>query len=103
MAAKVRRSSVALLFVLPAAALLLMSCSTLQVGSDYDRSAGFAGYHCFNIMQREHRGAHNPRLVTRAEVAIRRELSARGYAPQSEEPIRRAVAAVLDQFPPRNR
>ena len=38
------------------ATFLLASCATLQVGSDYDRSANFSTYHTFTLMQREHRG-----------------------------------------------
>jgi hypothetical protein len=62
------------------AVLALSSCSTLQVGSDYDKSASFGGYHSFAIMQREHRDVHNPLVATRTEDAIRRELIAKGYA-----------------------
>ncbi len=74
-----------LLLILPAAALLSVSCTTLQVGSDYDRSASFAGYHYFSVMQREHPDAHNPLVVSRADDAIRRELIAKGYA-QAADP-----------------
>jgi hypothetical protein len=59
---------------------MLPACSTLQVGSDYDRAASFAGLHTFSIMQREHKDAHNPLVVTRTEDAIRAQLSAKGYA-----------------------
>jgi hypothetical protein len=63
----------------------LSACSTLQVSSDYDRAASFSGYHSFSIMQREHKGTHNPLVVTRTEDAIRSELLARGYT-QAPDP-----------------
>jgi hypothetical protein len=58
----------------------LVGCTTLQVGSDYDRAASFGGYHSFTIMQREHKSAHNPLVVTRAEDAIRAQLISQGYS-----------------------
>jgi hypothetical protein len=61
------------------------ACSTLQVGSDFDRSANFSGLHQFSIMQRKHEDVQNPLVVTRAEEAIRRELSAKAYIPASDE------------------
>jgi hypothetical protein len=61
------------------AAAVLASCTTLQVGSDYDRKASFANYHTFAIMQREHRGVHNPLVVQRAQDAITEELTRKGY------------------------
>ena len=64
--------------------LVCVACSTLQVGSDYDRAASFSGYHTFVIMQREHKSAHNPLVVSRAEDAIRSELVAKGYANASD-------------------
>jgi hypothetical protein len=63
----------------------LAACSTLQVGSDFDRSAGFSGLHQFSIMQRKHEAVQNPLVVSRAEDAIRRELSAKGYTAASDE------------------
>ena len=75
------------LAVVSVVVFVLASCSTLQVGSDYDRSAAFGGYHSFSIMQREHRGAHNPLVISRAEDAIRRELTAKGYV-QSPDPTK---------------
>jgi len=57
-------------------------CATVQVGSDYDRSATFASYHSFAMMHREHHGTYantNPLVVQRAEDAIRQELVSRGY------------------------
>jgi hypothetical protein len=65
-------------------ASILSACTTLQVGSDYDRSANFAGYHSFSIMQRKHEGAHNPLVAARAEDAIRSELLTRGYTQASD-------------------
>jgi hypothetical protein len=59
----------------------LAGCSTLQVGSDYDRSGGFANFHTFTVMQREHHSVHNPLVVQRTEDAIRDELTKKGYRP----------------------
>jgi hypothetical protein len=61
------------------AASILSGCASVQVGSDYDKAASFAGYQSFAIMQRDHEGAHNPLVVTRAEDAIREELVRKGY------------------------
>ena len=61
------------------AAALVASCTTLQVGSDYDRKASFANYHTFAMMQREHREVHNPLVVQRTQDAIAEELTRQGY------------------------
>ena len=61
------------------AALALIGCATLQVGSDYDKSVSFANYHAFALMQREHKDTDNPLVPVRAEDAIRDELTRRGY------------------------
>lgn len=61
------------------AAFLLASCDTVQVASDYDRSANFATYHTFAIMSREHKGIPNPLAFIRAEDDIKQELQRRGY------------------------
>ena len=47
---------------------MLSACSTLQVGSDFDRSANFSGLHRFSIMQRKHEDVQNPLVVTRANA-----------------------------------
>jgi hypothetical protein len=78
------RISLALLWLVGFAAastVMLTACTTLQVGSDYDKSAVFSGYHTFTIMQREHRGVHNPLVVTRTDDAIRQTLIDKGYSP----------------------
>jgi len=59
--------------------LLLQSCATIQVGSDFDRSASFSGYHSFSWMAREHHGSHNPLVAQRARDAIQAELANKGY------------------------
>ena len=73
----------ALCFMLAlAAAMLTGGCATLQVGSDFDKSANFANYHSFALMKREHHGtnaATNPLVVQRAEDAIKAELQRKGY------------------------
>jgi hypothetical protein len=61
------------------AAFALSGCASVQVGSDYDKAASFAGYNSFAIMQRDHAGTHNPLVVTRAEDSIRDELVKKGY------------------------
>jgi hypothetical protein len=62
--------------------LAVVGCSTLQVGSDYDRSSSFSGYHTFAMMKREHRGPsgmHNPLVSQRADDAIKAELQRKGF------------------------
>ncbi len=59
--------------------LLLQSCETIRVGSDFDQSATFSGYHTFSWMARERHGSHNPLVVQRAKDAIQAELANRGY------------------------
>ena len=62
-------------------AFLLASCATtLETASDYDRSANFATYHTFTLMQREHHGIPNPLVAIRAEEDITQELQRAGYA-----------------------
>lgn len=58
-------------------------CATVQVGSDYDRSASFINYHTFTLMHREHHaqgGINNPLVVSRAEDAIKAEMARKGYS-----------------------
>lgn len=66
------------------ASSLLASCATVQVASDYDRSANFSTYHKFTLMQRQHRGILNPLVTTRAENDISQELQRRGYTPATD-------------------
>lgn len=75
------RSSLTALWLIAAAMCLssLAGCTTLSVGSDYDRDASFAGFHTFTVMQREHHDVRNPLVVTRADDAIRAELMRKGY------------------------
>jgi Domain of unknown function (DUF4136) len=62
-------------------AFWLASCAmTPEVASDYDRSANFATYHTFTLMQRQHRGISNPLVAIRTEEDITQELLRRGYA-----------------------
>ena len=66
---------------LPALALLLTlsACSTLRVGSDYDRSADFSAYHTFLWMPRAQYGTRNPLVAARARDAIQTELLQKGF------------------------
>ena len=61
------------------AGLTLAGCTTLRVGTDFDHSARFSGYHTFNLMEREHRGSVNPLVVQRARDAIEAELLRHGF------------------------
>jgi hypothetical protein len=68
--------------LLATVAALLAACATIQVGSDYDKTASFTNYRTFTLMQREHHGLNpdtNPLVIQRADDAIRAELIARGY------------------------
>lgn len=60
--------------------VVLTGCSTLRVGSDFDRSAVFSGYHVYNLMPREHHDTSNPLVVQRARDAIEAELTQKGFA-----------------------
>jgi len=59
--------------------LALAACATLQVGSDYDRSASFSGYHYFTWLPRERYGTSNPLVVQRAHDAIQARLTQEGF------------------------
>jgi len=75
-------------WMLVLAGLAVSGCATLQVGSDYDRSASFTAYHFFTVMRRDHEGdARNPLVIQRADDAIRRELVAKGYV-EATDPSR---------------
>jgi hypothetical protein len=68
--------------VLAVVLLAVVGCTTLQVGSDYDRSASFSGLHTFAVMKREHHGPsgmHNPLVTQRTEDAIEAELQRKGF------------------------
>src|SRR5438270_14057011 len=83
-AASRKVAAVAMLAVVGA---LVGACATVQVGSDYDRTASFTHYHSFTLMKREHHGTStstNPLVVQRAEDAIKTELVRRGYSPASD-------------------
>ena len=57
----------------------LTACTSLKVGSDFDHSATFSGYHTFAWMSREHYGTHNPLVVERTRDAIRARLTNTGF------------------------
>lgn len=68
-------------FGIIASAFLLGACATLRVGSDYDSSANFTGYHTFAWMP-PHTKPHespNPLVVQRAHDAIEGALTGKGY------------------------
>jgi hypothetical protein len=60
--------------------LMLMACTSLRVGSDFDRTSSFAGYHTFSWMPREHYGTRNPLVVQRTRDAIQGELTRNGFS-----------------------
>jgi hypothetical protein len=59
--------------------VLLAACETLRTGSDFDRTATFAGLHSFTIMQRPHVQLPNPLVVQRTQDSIRSHLQGRGF------------------------
>jgi hypothetical protein len=62
--------------------LVVTGCATVQVGSDYDRSASFSNLHTFTLMHRQHHaqgGMSNPLVVQRTEDAIKAEMARKGY------------------------
>ncbi len=67
-------------WVVASAALSLVACTTLQVGSDFDRAASFSGYHSFTLLPRTEHGTHNPLVAQRAQDAIQAEMTRKGYA-----------------------
>lgn len=54
--------------------LILTACATLRVGSDFDHSESFSGFHAFSWMPRINHGSHNPLIVQRARDAIQAAL-----------------------------
>jgi len=66
-------------------ALGVVGCTTMRVGSDYDRNAAFSNYHTFALMKREHRGTRNPLVITRTEDAIKEDLTRKGYSLASDD------------------
>src|ERR1700750_1672793 len=90
------KSTLTLLWLIATTACLsaLAGCTTLNVGSDYDRAASFAPLHTFTIMQREHKDVQNPLVATRAEDAIREELVRKGY----QQPNDRSAADFSVDF-----
>lgn len=60
--------------------ILLSACSTLRVGTDFDRAASFSGHHAYHMMDREHHGTGNPLVAQRARDAIEAELKRKGFA-----------------------
>jgi hypothetical protein len=75
-----------------ACTLALCACATLQTGSDFDRSASFAGYRSFAWLRHGHPLTRNPLNVRRVEDAIQAELEAKGL--QFESDLARADLAV---------
>jgi uncharacterized protein DUF4136 len=65
-------------------AMLLSACTTLQVGSDYDRAATFQNYKTFTLMQRPHSGVRNPLIAARASDDIKTELQRKGFVEATE-------------------
>jgi hypothetical protein len=61
------------------AILTIASCSTLRVGSDFDKNATFTNYHTYSIMQRQHPRVHNPLVLSRTRDAIVENLQHKGY------------------------
>jgi len=62
--------------------LAVAGCATVQVGSDYDRSASFSNFHTFTLMHRQHHaqgGMSNPLVIQRTEDAIKAEMARKGY------------------------
>lgn len=62
------------------ASLLLSACTSLRVGSDFERSASFSAYHTFSFMPREHYGSQNPLVAQRARDDIQAALTRRGFS-----------------------
>ncbi len=59
--------------------LFLAACTTVQVNSDFDRSADFSSYHSFTLVSRAHPGIKNPLVAQRTYDGIQAELTRRGF------------------------
>jgi hypothetical protein len=77
------RVLVALALIMPLV-LGLSACETLRVGSDYDRTASFSGFHSFTWVRADDVGMHNPLVAERAREAIKARLERMGYTYVSE-------------------
>ena len=71
-------------WVLGLTAAAIAACTPLRVGSDFDHTAVFSGFHAFTFMPREHFGTRNPLVVERTRSAIQSELTRRGYVNASD-------------------
>lgn len=60
-------------------AVVLSVCTTLRVGSDFDRSADFSSYHAFSWLPRTHYDTRNPLVPERAREAIQSGLAQKGF------------------------
>jgi hypothetical protein len=60
-------------------ATALISCASIRVGNDYDRSTEFTHYRTYTWLPREHFGNHNPLVVRHAHEAIDAELKRKGF------------------------
>ncbi|HMK87933.1 MAG TPA: DUF4136 domain-containing protein [Steroidobacteraceae bacterium] len=60
--------------------LVLTSCASIRVGSDFDHAASFAEFHAFSWMPRENYGSRNPLVVEHARDAIQAALTRKGFA-----------------------
>jgi hypothetical protein len=59
----------------------LSACVSVRVGSDYDRSANFAGYHSYAWLARKQFSGVNPLAIRRAHQAIDALLMRKGFIP----------------------
>jgi hypothetical protein len=83
-----RRSLVILwMLALTACAVALAGCASMTVGSDYDRAASFPTTGTFTLMHRDHHDTQNPLVATRAEDAIRAQLTSKGYR-EADDPAK---------------
>src|SRR6185437_7406332 len=65
--------------IVVAIAALLTACTSLQVGSDFDRTVNMRGYHTFAWLPRDHHGTSNPLVAQRAHDAIQGVLTSKGF------------------------
>ena len=80
-----RTAQLARTFLATAAALVLAACATqAEIASDYDRSANFAAFHTFALVQREHPGVPNPLVAVRVQEDITQALQRGGYTLAAE-------------------
>lgn len=73
-----------LLTAVMVASVAAVGCSTMTVGTDYDRTVDFSAYKTFDITHQQE--TRNNLIRERIDGAIERQLTAKGFTRSSESP-----------------